>query len=173
MYYYCCSDSLPLLKLFSSILSSLWNAITISIFDIEYENIFVRATDRTALLYILQPIGIHSYFHNSDSFIYTHYIANGYRQNIDMRYEGSTQPTYKMCYIQVVLPQSYSFLFSPSLASQKKDLSLLHIFYIACCISKKEFITEDIFCGYISVFISTTIATTRALIRVNETWNGG
>ena len=74
MYYYFFRDSMNLLKLFSVILARLWNAITISIFDIEYENIFVRATDRTALLYILQPIGIHSYFHNSDSFIYTHII---------------------------------------------------------------------------------------------------
>ena len=132
MYFYCFSESLNLLKLFSFILASLWNAITISIFDIEYENIFVRATDRTALLYILQPIGIHSYFHNSDSFIYTHYIANGYRQNIDMRYEGSTQPTYKTCYIQVVLPQSYSFLFSPFF-SQSEERRLIVITYFLHC----------------------------------------
>ena len=134
MYYYCFVDSLNLLKLFSVILASLWNAITISIFDIEYENIFVRATDRTALLYILQPIGIHSYFHNSDSFIYTHYIANGYRQNIDMRYEGSTQPTYKMCYIQVVLPQSYSFLFSP-FSSQSEERLIVITYFLHCMLS--------------------------------------
>ena len=73
--------------------------------------------------------------------------------------------TYKWCYHNHI--HSFS---PPSLASQKKDLSLLHIFYIACCISKKEFITEDIFCGYISVFISTTIATTRALNNKGE-WN--
>ena len=128
-------------------------------------------------MYILQPIGIHSYFHNSDSFIYAlhYYCVHGQlnRQNIDMRYEGSIQPTYyEMCNIQVVLPQSYSFFsfFSPSPASQKKDLSLLHIFYIACYINKKEFITEDMFCGsHFSFYFGTTIVTTRAFIRVNET----
>ena len=136
MYYYCCSDSLPLLKLFSSILSSLWNAITISIFDIEYENIFVRATDRTALLYILQPIGIHSYFHNSDSFIYTHYIANGYRQNIDMRYEGSTQPTYDMLHTSGVT----TIIFIPFLpfSSQSEERLIVIFFTLHATLARKN-----------------------------------
>ena len=70
---------------------------------------------------------------------------------------------------QVVLPQSYSF-FLPFFSQSEERFYLLHIFYIACYINKKEFITEDMYSlVHISVFISTTIATTRALIRVNET----
>ena len=99
------------------------------------------------------------------------------RQNIDMRYEGSEAYTAAaaLCYQNLCNKRTSGvttiiFLFLPFFSQSEERFQLLHIFYIACYINKKEFITEDMYSlVHISVFISTTIATTRALIRVNET----
>ena len=116
-------------------------------FHIRYEiiTIFMDRTccvcfTRTALIYILQPIGIHSYFHNSDSFIYALYFVHGHsRLNIDMRYEGSTQPTLRNVQQHTSGVTTIIFLFSsPSSASQKKDLSLLHIFTLHATLTRKN-----------------------------------
>ena len=99
------------------------------------------------------------------------------RQNIDMRYEGSEAYTAAaaLCYQNLCNKRTSGvttiiFPFLPFFSQSEERFQLLHIFYIACYINKKEFITEDMYSVvHISVFISTTIATTRALIRVNET----
>ena len=99
------------------------------------------------------------------------------RQNIDMRYEGSEAyaAAAALCYQNLCNKRTSGvttiiFLFSPLLQPFRRKILVITYFYIACYINKKEFITEDMYSVvHISVFISTTIATTRALIRVNET----
>ena len=127
--------------------------IEYEIMSIFMERNIVRAfLSRTAFIYVLQPIGIHSYFHNSDSFIYlyerTLYLVYSRPKQTEYRYEiwrvwslhrcrrlvlsKFVQQTHKWCY------HNHIPFFSPSSASQKKDSRYYIFFTLHATLTRKN-----------------------------------